>query len=110
MTSMTHGDGGAVCFLDERYTLGAVIGEGAVGRVYAAFDIVLGIDVAVKVMHQEHVQSRTMVERFAQEASISSRMLSPHIVKVLGLAVTRSGAPCIVYELLEGESLASFIA
>jgi eukaryotic-like serine/threonine-protein kinase len=110
MTSMTHGDGGAVGFLDERYSLGVVIGEGAVGRVYAAFDTVLGINVAVKVMHQEHVSCRAMLERFAQEASISSRMLSPHVVKVLGLAVTRSGAPCIIYELLEGESLASFIA
>jgi eukaryotic-like serine/threonine-protein kinase len=110
MTSMTHSDGGTVGFLDERYTLGAVLGQGAVGCVYAAFDTVLGIDVAVKVMHDVHVTSHTMVERFANEASISARMLSPHIVKVLGLAVTRSGAPCIVYERLEGETLASFIA
>ncbi|HSO35767.1 MAG TPA: serine/threonine-protein kinase [Labilithrix sp.] len=110
MTSISHGDGGAVGFLDERYVLGAILGEGAVGCVYAAFDTVLGIDVAVKVMHEIHAKSRGMVERFAQEASISARMLSPHIVKVLGLAVTRSGAPCIVYEHLEGETLASYIA
>lgn len=110
MTSMTHGDGGTVGFLDERYELGDVIGEGAIGRVYAARDLVLGINVAVKVMHEVQSQSRTMVERFAREASISARMLSPYVVKVLGLAVTRTGAPCIVYELLEGETLASFIA
>ena len=110
MTSMTPSDSSPVGFLDERYVLGALIGEGAVGCVYAAFDIILGIDVAVKVMHEVHAQSRSMVERFSHEATISARMLSPHVVKVLGLAVTRTGAPCIVYERLEGETLASFIA
>jgi len=110
MTSISHGDGSAVDFLDERYVLGAILGEGAVGCVYAAFDTALGIDVAVKVMHEIHVSSRAMLDRFAQEANISARMLSPHIVKVLGRAVTRSGAPCIVYEQLEGETLASYIA
>ena len=107
---MTHGDGGTVGFLEERYALGAVLGEGKIARVYAARDTVLGIDVAVKVMRDEQAASRIMVERFAREASISARMLSPYVVKVLGLAVTRSGAPCIVYELLEGETLAQFIA
>jgi len=110
MTSTSHGDGGAVGFLDERYVLGALLGEGAVGCVYAAFDTALGIDVAVKVMHQIHVKSRAMLDRFSHEASVSARMLSPHVVKVLGLAVTRTGAPCIVYEQLEGETLASYIA
>ena len=109
MTSINHGDGGAVTFLEERYTLGALLGEGAVGCVYAAFDTVLGIDVAVKIMHARHVSSRAMCERFANEASLSARMLSPHVVRVLGLAITYSGAPCIVYELLEGETLASFL-
>ncbi len=110
MTSISHCDGGAVVFLDERYVLGALLGEGAVGCVYAAFDTVLGIEVAVKIMHEIHATSRAMLDRFSQEASISARMLSPHIVKVLGLAVTRSGAPAIVYEQLEGETLASYIA
>jgi len=110
MISMTHGDSDTVGFLEERYVLGAVLGEGAIGRVYAARDIVLGIDVAVKVMHDAQSESRVMVDRFAREASIAARMLSPYVVKVLGLAVTRTGAPCIVYELLEGETLAQFIA
>ncbi len=103
-------DIGTVGYLEDRYELGSVIGDGAVGRVYAAFDTVLGIDVAIKVMHDEHVRSRSMIHRFAHEASVAARMMSPHIVKVLGLAITHSGAPCIVYEHLEGETLASFIA
>ncbi len=57
MTSMTHGDGGTVGLLEARYILGAVIGQGAVGCVYAAHDTVLGIDVAVKVMHDAQARS-----------------------------------------------------
>ena len=100
----------AVDVLEARYELGDLLGAGSMGQVYQARDTVLGIDVAVKLMHVEHVSSRTRVARFTHEASIGARMLSPHVAKVLGIAVTRSGVPCIVFELLEGETLASRIA
>jgi serine/threonine-protein kinase len=44
---------------------------------------------------------------FEQEATLASRMLSPHVVRVLGRTTTTSGTPCIVYEYLEGETLAA---
>ena len=99
-----------VTVLEGRYELGALLGAGSMGEVYKAFDAVLGIDVAVKLMHPEHVSSHARVARFTHEASLGERMLSPHIAKVLGLAVTGSGIPCIVYELLEGETLSARIA
>ncbi len=98
-----------VGYLEDRYVLGAEIGEGSMGRVYAAYDTVLGIDVAVKIMRSEHVSSPSRVARFTHEASIASRMLSPHIARVLAIAVTRDGIPCIVLELLQGETLAARI-
>ena len=101
---------GAVAVLESRYELGALLGAGSMGHVYQAHDTVLGIDVAVKLMHVEHVASRTRVARFTDEASLGARMLSPHLAKVLGTAVTRAGVPCIVYELLEGQTLAARIA
>jgi eukaryotic-like serine/threonine-protein kinase len=106
-TAMTASEGkfGTVAFVDERYELGELLGAGAMGQVFAARDVVLGIDVAVKMMHPELVRSHRQVAQFTSEATISSRMLSPNVVKVLGLAVTRDGAPCIVYERLEGETL-----
>lgn len=96
--------------LESRYMVGEIIGEGAVGCVYAARDVVLGIDVAVKVMRHEHARNPKIVERFHREAALASRMLSPHVVKVLGMAVTRTGAPCIVYERLQGETLSERLA
>jgi len=106
----TTGTGGAIPFLDDRYELGAELGCGSFASVYSAYDTVLGIDVAVKVLHVRHVRSPEIVALFTHEAAIASRMISPHAVKVHGLAVTRGGAPCIVYERLEGETLATRIA
>jgi serine/threonine protein kinase len=109
-TTSTEPKSTPVTVLEGRYELGALLGAGSMGEVYKAYDTVLGIDVAVKMMHVEHVSSRTRVARFSHEASIGARMLSPHIAKVLGLAVTGPGIPCIVYELLEGETLSARIA
>ena len=101
---------GKIDVLEDRYVLGALLGAGAMGEVYAAHDIVLGIEVAVKMMYAKDVSSPDRVARFTYEASIGTRMMSPHITKVLGVAVTLGGIPCIVYELLEGETLAARIA
>jgi len=100
-------DSPGVTILEERYDLGAVLGAGGMGVAYVAHDRALGIDVAVKILHPEHCQEPEVVRRFEQEAELAARMLSPHVVKVLGRAVTRDGAPCIVYEHLEGETLAA---
>ena len=98
-----------VDLLEARYELGALLGAGAMGEVFAARDTVLGIEVAVKMMYAKDVSSADRVARFTYEASVGSRMMSPHITKVLGLAITAAGIPCIVYELLEGETLAARI-
>ena len=92
--------------LEDRYELGAELGSGGAATVYAARDRKLGIDVAVKMMHADHVDQPGMVARFQREAAVTSRILSVHVVRVLGIAVTRAGVPCIVYERLVGETLA----
>lgn len=93
--------------LESRYELGALLGEGAIGVVYQAEDKERGIPVAVKVMHAHLARNADLLRRFAAEAKIATRMLSPHVVKVLGLAVTENDEPCIVYEHLVGETLAA---
>lgn len=109
-TNTNEGACTTVGFLDDRYVVSELLGSGSMGQVHSAYDTVLGIPVAVKMLHPELVKSRRHVERFASEARIAARMLSRNAVKVLGLAVTEEGAPCIIYERLEGETLGERIA
>jgi serine/threonine protein kinase len=99
----------SVPYVEDRYELGEPIGDGAIGTVYRARDRERDILVAVKIMRREHAGHRDLLYRFAEEASIATRMLSPHIVRVLGLAVTKDDRPCVVYEHLVGETLAARI-
>jgi eukaryotic-like serine/threonine-protein kinase len=95
----------SVVFAEDRYVFGEVLGTGAMGEVFAAFDRERGIEVAVKRLHPQLAKSYTYVKRFGNEAAICRRMLSPHVVNVLGVAVTRDNVPCIVFERLVGETL-----
>lgn len=108
MTPMTNAETVART-LDDRYELVRRLGEGGMGIVYLARDLVLCIDVAVKVLRVEYSMVPEVVQMFEQEALLSARMLSPHVVKVLARTTTQAGLPCIVYEYLEGESLATRI-
>jgi serine/threonine-protein kinase len=110
MMSASNNVSAPVGLVEERYELGELLGEGATGQVFSARDRVLGIDVAVKIMRPALARSPRQVAQFKAEAEIAARMLSPHVVKVFGVAVTRGGAPCIVYERLEGETLSERIA
>lgn len=92
--------------LETKYELGRLLGEGAMARVFAARDRETGLEVAVKVMREEHVGSPAMIACFTREAVLATRMMSPYAVKPLTLAVMKQRVPCIVYEHLEGETLA----
>jgi serine/threonine-protein kinase len=62
--------------------------------------------VAVKVLAQHLAADGSALARFQREADIISRLAHPHIVQILDFDTTEDGAPYIVMELLEGESLA----
>lgn len=91
---------------EDRYEFGELIGAGAMGEVFAAFDRELGIDVAIKRMLPDLAKSAWALKRFEDEAAVCERMMTPYVVRVLGKTVTRDGLPCIVYERLHGETLA----
>ena len=97
-----------------RYRLDAVMGRGAMGSVYRAFDPVLGRQVAVKLMRTNHIEPELRAEflrRFAQEVRAAAGCMHPAIVVVHDVGGDLvSGAtvqpPFIVMELVEGGSLA----
>jgi serine/threonine-protein kinase len=96
--------------VDGRYLLVKRAGAGAAGTVWVARDLVLEVEVAVKLLCGKHLDKREIVAQLAREAELASRMQSMHIVRVLGSGSTASHGPYVVYELLQGEDLGRHLA
>src|SRR5437588_9120753 len=87
-----------------RYEIRSKIGEGGMGEVYRARDEKLNRDVAIKVLPVSLSQDGDRLRRFEQEAQAAGALNHPNILAVYDVG-THDGAPYIVSELLEGESL-----
>src|SRR6476620_8838115 len=103
--------------LSGRYRLDAQIGAGGMSTVYRAFDTVLERPVAIKLMHREIASDADQLERFRREARAVAQLNHPHIVTVIDAGEELSpdgggppeGAPYIVLEYVEGETLKDVI-
>jgi serine/threonine protein kinase len=74
------------------------------GEVYRARDTRLGRDVAIKVLPSAHSADSDRLRRFEQEARAAGALNHPNVLTVHDIGM-HSGAPYIVSELLEGETL-----
>ena len=97
--------------IDGRYQLTRVVGSGGMATIYAAIDLRLDRQVAVKVMHSHLAQDEQFVSRFIREAKAAASLSHPNIVAVLDQGWNQGGAPCvfIVMELIEGATLRDYI-
>ncbi|HEY1697191.1 MAG TPA: protein kinase [Polyangiaceae bacterium] len=84
-----------------------LVGLGAMGRVYRAFQKGIDRDVAVKILHRELSANQMLVTRFHREARVASRLAHPNVVHVLLTGQLPDGALYIVMEYLDGLSLQS---
>jgi eukaryotic-like serine/threonine-protein kinase len=95
----------------ERYEIVRVVGQGAMGIVYAARDVRTGRLVALKLMNQELASEPRFVERFEEEARVGQRIRSPHVAEVFDSGwssapkSSEKRQPFFAMELLEGETL-----
>src|SRR5213592_2321344 len=87
-----------------QYKVLSLLGEGGMGEVYRARDAKLGRDVAIKVMPAAFSADAERLRRFEQEAQDVGALNHPNILVIFHIG-THEGAPYIVSELLEGETL-----
>jgi Tol biopolymer transport system component len=88
------------------YEILAPIGAGGMGEVYRAKDTRLGRDVALKILPESFSREPDRLRRFEQEARSVAALNHPNILAIHDIG-QHNGAPFLVSELLEGESLRS---
>jgi eukaryotic-like serine/threonine-protein kinase len=86
------------------YEIVAPLGAGGMGEVYRARDTRLDRDVAIKVVSQTLAKDPDRLRRFEQEARSVAALNHPNILGIHDIG-TYQGAPYLVSELLEGETL-----
>ena len=92
-----------------RYRLVRRIATGGMGEVWQADDTVLGRRVALKLLVEELAADDRATRRFVREARATARLAHPNVARVFDFG-RDGGAPFLVMELLEGETLAARLA
>ncbi len=91
------------------YSILGRLGEGGMGEVYRARDTRLGREVAVKVLPSSVADDPERLRRFEHEARAAGILSHPALLAVFDVG-THDGAPYIVTELLDGDTLRTHLA
>jgi serine/threonine-protein kinase len=93
----------------DKYRVDEIIGQGAMGFVFAAEHTHLGHRVALKVLRAGALEHKESVERFLREGRIVARIQSEHVARVSDVGTLKSGVPYLVMEFLEGSDLSKIL-
>ena len=92
-----------------QYRVDHLVGQGGMAAVWAGVNEHTGKRVALKVILLSLSTTRDAQNLFHREALAASRVNHPNVVSVFDI-IEHEGMTCIVMEMLDGESLGSYIA
>ena len=92
-----------------QYQITGTLGEGGMSQVFKAFDMHLGREVALKVLHQSLSRDGALTAMFEREAKLTASILHPNVVKVFTVG-NEDGFFFIAMELVDATSLEQVIA
>ncbi len=91
--------------IDGKYRIEAPLGKGGMGSVYRARRLLIGDQVALKILQPDWVSDPEMLERFRREAQTAARLKHPNVVTIHDFGRTADGQVYLVMELVEGRNL-----
>jgi serine/threonine protein kinase len=91
------------------FEIQAETGHGSTGKVYKAKRLASGETVAIKILHLPLVDDLELVQRFKQEAELTSRLSSRHIVAVTEYGLLNDGRPYMVMDYIEGPCVSTIV-
>lgn len=93
----------------KHFRIDARLADGGMSTVYKAKDLLLGRDVAIKVLLPGRHFTEESLLRFQREAKTVGVLSHPSIVSVYEMNTYAEGEPYIAMEYVEGETLATHI-
>jgi len=94
--------------LDAKYRLERLLGQGGMGSVWRARNVLLDLAVALKIVHPE-ARGSDACARLLTEARVEATLHHPNVVRVFDYGQSTQGEPYIVMELVEGKSLGEML-
>lgn len=89
----------------DRYRVGALIGRGAMGIVYAGEHVRVGRPVAIKVLTRAWSNDPLIRQRFEAEARAASAAGHPNVIQVLDVGELPDSRLYLVMEFVDGSNL-----
>jgi predicted Ser/Thr protein kinase len=99
---------GTIDALPDRYRIERLLGHGAMGSVYLAYDQQLGRHVALKTPKFAGGDVHEMIERFYREARAAATLRSPNICPIYDMGEAE-GVHYISMAYIEGKTLSAII-
>ncbi len=92
-----------------RFQIKQILGRGAFGTVFEAFDPVMGRSVAIKLAHERVCFDESLRNRFFREIQLASKLNHPGIVRLYDAGEV-DGRLYFTMEVCRGETLAKWLS
>lgn len=93
-----------------RFRLQKAIARGGMGVIFEARDVELDREVAIKLLHKQHVGEAHLHQQFINEARITGRLQHPGILPIYETGTSLDQRPYFAMKLVRGKTLAEMLA
>ncbi len=107
------GDGGDPLVgkvIAKRYEISAKLGAGGMGAVYAARQLSMDRQVAIKLLHAHYTANKQAAARFDREMQVTAKIEHPNTIRVYDYGQTEDERLFLAMEFLHGKTLSDSLA